>query len=251
VTTTPAGNAPVPGRFLSASWRFLALINYEIDGDVLRPFVPRGILLDAFEGRTYVSVVGFRFLDTRVLGMAIPFHRDFNEINLRFYVRRLGPEGWRRGVVFIREIVPRRAIALVARAVYNEPYVSRRMSHRIDLPAGRPGSGLVEYAWHEGARRSFLRARTRGVAEPPVPGSAEEFITEHYWGYARQRDSGCVEYRVEHVPWNVWQTTEAELDCDVARSYGAPFSACLGAAPSSAFVADGSPVVVRHGVRIP
>ena len=243
---TSPGNAP--GRFLSASWRFLALVNYQIDRDVLQPFVPRGTELEAFEGRTYVSVVGFRFLDTRVLGLAIPFHRDFEEVNLRFYVRRLGPEGWRRGVVFLREIVPRRAIAAVARAVYNEPYVSRRMSHRIDLPAG---SGLVEYSWQEGARRNCLRVRMRGEAQPLVPGSAEEFITEHYWGYARQRDGGCVEYRVEHVPWRVWQTREAVLDCDVARSYGAAFSACLGAAPSSAFVADGSPVVVRRGTRIP
>ena len=241
--TAPA--APIPGPFLSASWRFLAVLNYEIDRDLLLPFVPRATELDAFEGRTYVSVVGFRFLATRVLGVAIPFHRDFEEINLRFYVRRLRPEGWRRGVVFLREIVPRRAIAAVARAVYNEPYVSRRMGHQIDL-----GSGLVEYSWQEGSRRNIVRARARGAAEPLLPGSAEEFITEHYWGYARQRDGGCVEYRVEHVPWRVWQTSEAVLDCDIARSYGTAFTACLSAAPTSAFVAEGSVVVVRHGVRI-
>lgn len=238
-------------EFLTAEWRSLAMLNYEIDPAILLPLVPRGTELDQWKGKTFVSEVGFLFLNTRVAGAAIPFHRNFEEINLRFYVRRKAEDGWRRGVVFIKEIVPRLAIAAVARAVYNENYVARRMWHGTDLSeASFTKSGLVEYGWLERSGRNFLRVRATGRPEPLVVGSEEEFITEHYWGYARQRDGGTVEYRVEHPSWRVWQVGEAEFDCDVERVYGAQFAEALCAKPSSAFVADGSPVIVRKGVRL-
>ncbi len=235
--------------FLTARWRWLAMLNYEVDPALLRPLVPAGTELDAWDGVTYASVVGFMFMDTRVLGVPIPFHRDFEELNLRFYVRRKGPEGWRRGVVFIKEIVPRFAIAAVARVVYGENYVALPMRHRLEI-ATETG-GTVEYGWRLGGRWCSVRATVRGPAGPLAEGSEEEFITEHYWGYARQRDGGTVEYQVEHPRWNVWRAESSSLDCDVAALYGPAFAAPLSAAPRSALVADGSPIIVRQGRRIP
>jgi uncharacterized protein len=241
-------------EFLTAEWRNLAMLNYEIDPAILLPLVPRGTELDTWQGKTFVSEVGFLFLNTRVAGMAIPFHCNFEEINLRFYVRRKAPDikdGWRRGVVFVKEIVPRLAIATVARVAYNENYVARRMWHGTDLSeTSFTKSGIVEYGWMEKSGRNFLRVRTTGKAEPLTLGSEEEFITEHYWGYAAQRDGGTVEYQVEHPSWNVWQVSEAGFDCDVERVYGAQFVEALRGKPSSAFVADGSPIIVRKGVRL-
>lgn len=234
--------------FLTAEWRHLAMINYEIEPAILQPYVPCGTELDQWQGRTLVSLVGFLFLQTKLLGLPLPFHRNFEEINLRFYVRRRAPEGWRRGVVFIREIVPRLAIAAVARGVYNEQYSAHRMWHRVELNG--TASGLVEYGWRTGAQRHFLRLHTVGAAAPINDGSEEEFITEHYWGYAAQRDGGCIEYQVEHPRWQVWQVSRAEFTCDIARVYGQTFTAVLQARPSSAFVADGSRIIVRRGVRI-
>lgn len=238
-------------EFLTAEWRSLAMINYEIDPAILQPLVPRGTELDSWQGKTFVSEVGFLFLNTRVLGAAIPFHQNFEEINLRFYVRRKAEDGWRRGVVFVKEIVPRLAIATVAKVVYNENYVARRMWHGTDLgEASFTKSGLVEYGWIEKSGRNFLRVRTNGKAELLVAGSEEEFITEHYWGYAAQRDGGTVEYQVEHPSWRVWQVSAAEFECDVEHVYGAQFCEALRSKPSSAFVADGSPIIVRKGVRL-
>lgn len=232
--------------FLTAEWRSLAMLNYEIDPAVLRPLVPRGTELDAFEGRTLVSVVGFLFLDTRVLGVPVPFHRDFEEVNLRFYVRRRDTEGWRRAVVFVRELVPRRAIAWLARALYNEPYRALPMRHRVDLATGE-----VTYEWRHAGRWHRIEAETVGAPTLPAPGSEEEFVTEHYWGYTAQRDGGCKEYRVEHPPWPAWQVRRARLDCDIARLYGPPFAEALSARPRSAFVAEGSAVTVYAGRRLP
>jgi uncharacterized protein YqjF (DUF2071 family) len=237
--------------FLTAEWRWLAMLNYEVDPVILKPRVPRGTELDGWQGRTFVSMVGFRFLDTRVRGWAIPFHRNFEEVNLRFYVRRLGDDGWRRGVVFVRELVPRWAIATLARLVYGENYLALPMRHRLDLPQGEASiRGLVEYGWQHKGRWNALSARISGAARPPIPGSQEEFITEHYWGYASQRDGGTVEYRVEHPPWPVWRSSDCALDCDVAALYGPEFAPSLSGAPASAFVAVGSPVFVRRGLPL-
>ncbi len=235
--------------FLTAEWRFVAMLTYAVDPAVLRPYVPCGTELDLWEGRALASVVGLLFRRTRLHGVPVPFHRTFPELNLRFYVRRQAAEGWRGGIVFIKEIVPRRAVALVARAAYNEPYVAMPMRYRVD--GGSPMEGAsVEYAWRHAGRWNRLRVVTAGLGAPPAAGSQEAFVTERYWGYTAQRDGGTVEYRVEHPTWRVWRARESLLDCQVAPLYGAPFVDSLGAPPVSACLADGSPVVVRRGRRL-
>jgi hypothetical protein len=240
--------------FLTAQWRWLVMANYAIDSALLAPYVPRGVELDTWRGRHYVSLVAFLFLDTRVAGWPIPFHRNFEEVNLRFYVRRPNARADQRGVVFIKEFVPRAAIAAVARWVYNENYQACPMRHTIEGDAGNPAelahNGRMSYEWRVQGRWHRLAAQTVGTAQPLQPGSEEEFITEHYWGYAAQRDGGCVEYRVEHPPWLVRQVARLEFEGDLAALYGAPFAETLSAAPLSAFVAEGSPITVRRGVRI-
>ncbi len=226
------------GRFLRAGWYHLVLLNYPVDPAALADYVPAGTEIDFWNGRTYLSVVGFLFRDTRVLGIPVPFHRHFEEVNLRFYVRRHE----RRGVVFIKEIVPKRLIAWVARTLYNENYVALPMRH--DL-----APGLVRYEWYHGSRWHTVEATIEGEPQPLTPGSEEEFITEHYWGYVRQRDGSTVEYQVEHPSWHVWPARTARLDCDVAAFYGTAFAAFLRE-PISAFVAEGSPIVVRRGRRL-
>jgi uncharacterized protein YqjF (DUF2071 family) len=240
--------ADKPDIFLTAEWRWLVFLNYEIDPANLRPYAPPGTEIDAWQGRTFVSLVGFRFLRTRLRGLAVPFHQDFDEVNLRLYVRRRGPEGWRRGVVFVKEFVPLRAVAAVARLAYGERYVALPMRHAIAARVDPPRQAF-DYAWRFGGRWHRLWATTRGSSRHVEPGSEEEFITEHYWGYAARR-GGSVEYAVEHPRWRVWPAAEAGLDADVAANYGPAFVAALSGAPTSAFVADGSPVVVRRSARL-
>ncbi len=238
--------------FLTAQWRHLAMLNFEIGPDVLQPFVPAGTELDSWQGRSFVSIVGFRFLDTRVLGVAIPFHRNFDEVNLRFYVRRKVGDEWRRAVVFVKEIVPRAAIAWTARALYGENYVATRMRHCIEPVGGAavfPQS--VSYAWWWRGREHRIELTLEGEPRDVAAGSAAEFITEHSWGYARRRGGHTTEYRVEHPRWRVSPAVTARLECDVATVYGARFVECLQAPPASAFLADGSEVKVFKGGRIP
>ncbi len=237
-----------PKIFLTAKWRYLAMLNYEIEPYVLAPFVPAGTELDFWNGKTFVSLVGFLFQKTRVRGIPIPFHQNFEEVNLRFYVRRKADDGWRRGVVFIKELVPRRAIAFVARKFYNENYFTLPMSHQIEKSHEEIKS--VSYFWRFGGKENHIKMTTRGGAQLLVEGSEQEFITEHFWGYATQRDGSTMEYRVEHSRWRVWETQAAKLHCDVAKLYGEKFRDVLSRSPSSAFLADGSDVKVYKGVKL-
>lgn len=243
---TDEAAAPVRSRreFLTADWRYLVMLNYEIDPRVLAALVPAGTELDLWEGRALVSAVGFRFLDTRLFGMPIPFHRHFDEVNLRFYVRRRLPSGsMRRGVVFVRELVPRLAIAVLARLIYNEPY--RALVMRSEAPATPVDSpGRLTYAWRLGGTWQHLAATARGTPAMAAPSSEAAFITEHHWGYTRQRDGGTIEYEVAHRPWRLWAAEDPELAADVTRLYGRAFAPALSAAPGSALVAEGSPVTV-------
>jgi uncharacterized protein len=233
------------GAFLTAEWRHLVMLNYAIDPAVLKPLTPLGTELDAYEGKFFVSVVGFLFLNTKVFGCGLPFHRNFEEVNLRFYVRRYTSAGWRRGVVFVRELVPRLAIATVARTVYGEPYRALPMRHRIE----RSAWGIdAEYGWYRGGRWEGIRAKAQGEPSFMQPGSSEEFIAEHYWGYTA-RPGGCSEYEVEHPPWRIWKTAEASLDADVEALYGKAFVESLSARPAGAFIAEGSSIVVCRATR--
>lgn len=231
--------------FLTAEWRHLLMVNYPVDPAVLQRWVPPGVELDFWNGETFVSVVGFLFLDTRVLGVPIPGHRDFEEVNLRFYVRKAAKDSWRRGVVFIKELVPRRAIALTARLFYNEPYVGLPMRHELSLANGVPQVGSrVEYSWCRKEAWESVSGRVGGGYAPMVDGSLDQFIAEHYWGYTAQRDGNTTEYQVEHPRWNVAPVEAPALHCDVKQLYGEPFVKVLNQRPASAFLADGSPVTV-------
>jgi uncharacterized protein YqjF (DUF2071 family) len=235
--------------FLSAEWRDLAMLNYEVDARLLDNYVPRGTVLDSFLGKTYVSLVGFRFCRTKLFGsLAVPFHFDFDEVNLRFYVRRKEGDENRRGVVFIAEIVPRRAIAAMARLVYGENYVCLPMKHRIFTDGSKK---TVEYHWRFKNRWCHLAAQAVGAPELPREGSLEQFITEHYWGYSTQRRGSSLEYYVSHVPWRVWVSTTAGFDGDASELYGVELGRVLQGQPSSTFIAEGSPVTVFRGRKLP
>ena len=225
------------------------MLNYVADPSMLGRFIPQGTELDAWQGKTYVSLVGFLFANTRVLGISVPFHRTFEEVNLRFYVRRTVGGEARRAVTFIRELVPRSAIAMVARLAYNEPYAALPMRHEFGEAVNGEVPGSVEYAWRRKGSWSGIRAKVTGAGHPVVAGSQEEFITEHYWGYTKQRDGSTVEYQVTHPSWRVWKVEASAVFGDVAGLYGADFARILSGPPDSAFLADGSAVAVHNPTR--
>lgn len=231
-------------RFLTAQWSNLVMLNYAIDRVLLDPFVPRGTELDSFEGKIWLSLVGFEFNRTRLHGIRVPFHQSFEEVNLRFYVRRSA----KRGVVFIRELVPKRAAAAVARFAFGENYSHVPMSHRLEHRAD--GALTAEYAWGRGAGRCAMQIQTEGDAFLPAEGSASQFITEHYWGYAAQPGGGCLEYEVRHPRWLVRTAKNAAFIGNPADVYGAGLAKALARKSDSAFLAEGSDVIVMRGAEI-
>lgn len=236
--------------FLTAEWRYLVMLSYEVDPAALAPLVPVGTVLDAWHGRALATMVGFRFLNTRVLGVPVPLHRSFDEVNLRFYVRRHLPNGdVRRAVVFVREFVPRLAVALVARLAYNEPY--RAVPMRSTVPAEAVDApGRLTYEWRTGSGWQRLAATPLGGPAVPDPTSEDAFVAERHWGYTRQRDGSTLEYEVTHPAWRVWRATAPVLAADVTGLYGRAFAGALGGPPASALIAEGSAVSVHSPSRV-
>jgi uncharacterized protein YqjF (DUF2071 family) len=266
----------MPDRpLLTAQWRNLLLLNFPVPTELIASLAPPGTEPDLHNGQSYISIVGFQFQNVRFLGLPWPGHTNFPEINLRYYVRRTIGNEIRRGVVFVREIVPRRAVSIIANRLYNENYITRPMRSALHIAASELSRGdTIEYAWKsriplprregpgEGSSARDRRAspaRTRWnrlsarVAAPlalPPAGSLEEFIVEHYWGYTHSRDGRTNEYRVAHAPWPVAPADNVAWDCDVAATYDEPFAQYLASPPTSALVADGSAIEVFRGHKL-
>ena len=229
-------------KFLTAKWNDLIMVNYEVNPALLTSRVPSGTELDLHEGRCFISLVGFMFLDTRVIGFLVPFHINFEEVNLRFYVRRTTNDETRRGVVFIREIVPRFAIATVARFLYGEPYECCSMTNRRDEIS-------VMYQWQKGSSINGLSVERGDDLGVPVEGSHGSFIIEHYWGYTK-RGERTDEYKVEHPKWNLFSTKNESIEVDFGATYGGEFTFLSEQTPYSVVLAAGSNVSVYKGQTI-
>ena len=234
--------------FLTAQWRYLAMLNFEVDRSVLIPMIPRGTELDDRAGRIFISLVGFLFLDARVLGVPAFLHRDFEEVNLRFYVRRDVGSETRRGVVFIRELVALPLVAAAARMTYNEPYRTVPTKHTITKSDGELRT--AEYRFGGSRDECRFALHVNGEPHPIVAGSDEEFLSERAWGYTTQRDGGTIEYHVKHPRWNTWSNAGCEIAGPLGDFYDEPFASILSVAPASAFIADGSAVAVHLPERI-
>jgi uncharacterized protein YqjF (DUF2071 family) len=233
--------------FLSAEWRKLAIANYSVDPQMLEPYLPYGTELDLWEGHCYVSLVGFMFLDTRLLGIKVPFHVNFEEVNLRFYVKRFEDGTWKRGVVFIKELVPKLALSLVANWVYNENYETLPMSHQwLEQDTHRE----VVYRWKKGGQWQSFQVKASLDAQDMPLGSEPEFITEHYWGYARKTPQRTNEYEVTHPRWQVYTVQDYKISVDFKLVYGPDFAALNNMAPASVMLAEGSKITVEPKKKI-
>ncbi len=229
--------------FLQAEWRKLAMVNYAIDPKLLESYLPFKTEIDFWEDRCYISLVGFMFLNTTIKGFKIPFHTNFEEVNLRFYVRYNDNGEWKRGVVFIKEIVPKPALTFVANTIYKENYETMPMTH---LWETKNDFLMVEYKWKKENWNSF-KIHTSIEKYKIEDGSEEEFITEHYWGYTKIKDKKTSEYGVEHPKWEVYKTKDYSIDVNFQNTYGERFSFLKTETPKSVFLAEGSEIMVKEG----
>jgi len=229
--------------FLKAEWRKLAIANYAIDKDLLTKYLPFGTELDLWNGNCFVSLVGFMFVNTKLLGVKIPFHTNFEEVNLRFYVKRFDNREWKRGVVFIKEIVPKHALTFVANTIYNENYETLPMEHSW---SAKDDLRTVQYKWKKNAKWNSIKIESSIESSKIEPESEIEFITEHYWGYAKVNRTTSNEYEVTHPKWEAYEVKSYEIDVDFGEVYGSEFELLNSKAPTSVMLAEGSEITVEN-----
>jgi len=234
--------------FLTADWHYLLLANYAVEASLLRRHLPVGVELDDWNGTHYASMVGLLFENTRMLGVSFPWHRNFPEVNLRFYVRRKTIDGWKHGVVFVKEIVSKPAIVLVANTIYQEKYVALPMRHHIKTESN--GELALDYNWKVKGEWNYLRGVAAATSEPIPEHSEANFLTENYWGFTRRSATRTSEYEVVHPRWTMRGVSNFAFHCNVAALYGPEFVEVLQQAPTSIFMADGSAVKIMSGEKV-
>lgn len=232
--------------FLKAEWRKLVMVNYAVDPEVLKKYVPYHTELDTFNDTCYVSLIGFMFVNTKMLGIRIPYHINFEEINLRFYVRHGDEQNYKRGVVFIKEIVPRPALSMIANLLYKENYETLPTGHTWLTEGDKL---IVEYKWMKGKLHT-IKTITDKTPVDIIPGSEEEFITEHFWGYTKINSFVTSEYEVAHPRWQIYPVKDYEVNVDFATVYGEDFAFLQYASPVSVYLAEGSEILVKQGGKI-
>jgi uncharacterized protein len=227
-------------NFLKAEWRKLAIINYEVNPEILLKYLPQGTELDFYHGKCYVSLVGFMFLNTKLLGISIPFHQDFEEVNLRFYVKKKERDKWKRGVVFIKEIVPKPALSFVANSVYKENYRTMPMKNHIHQ---KEDELLIKYSWKDKNWHS-IEITAENEALPMQEDSEFGFITEHYYGFTK-KENKTSEYEVCHPKWEHYRVKNHQLEIDFGKIYGKDFEHLNNQQPISVMLAEGSEIKVK------
>ncbi|MBJ2126543.1 YqjF family protein [Flavobacterium sp. IB48] len=230
-------------NFLKAEWKNLTLVNYEIDAEILEKYLPTGTEIDIWDNKCYVSLVGFMFKNTRVLGLKVPFHIDFEEVNLRFYVKRFENGIWKRGVVFIKEIVPKKAITFIANTLYQEHYETQKMRHEI---IENQNTNTFIYQWKNDKEWNTIEIETKKDLSKIEIDSEAEFITEHYFGYTKIDEETTFEYEVTHPRWEQFEVVNHRIDIDFEKNYGSDFGFLQTQKPTSIFLAQGSKITVKN-----
>ena len=227
--------------FLTAKWQNLIMANYEIDSSYLLPYLPKGVELDFYNGKTYISLVGFLFKDTRLFKLPIPLLGTFEEVNLRFYViRKVGNE-LRRGVVFINETVPNKIVAWVANKLYKEHYIAIPTKHSWKRTENIKE---IEYNWLVNKKWNSLKVNSSQTKQKMINGSMEEFIFEHYFGYTKVDNKNSIEYRINHSKWEINPINHHTINCDFGEFYGKDFEILSSTKPHSVMLAEGSDISV-------
>ncbi|MEZ4930819.1 MAG: DUF2071 domain-containing protein [Saprospiraceae bacterium] len=233
--------------FLKAEWKKLILANYAVDEDILKKYLPAKTEIDKWNGTTYVSLVGFMFKNTKVLGLKIPFHVNFEEVNLRFYVKHKQEGEWKRGVVFIKEIVPRHAITFVANTFYKEHYATLPMRHLWEI---KNNNQTIEYAWKLKNKWHSFSVESEINKSIIEPESEAAFITEHYWGYTKINNNTTFEYEVTHPTWDQFKIKNYKIDVDFGSIYGDDFKELNNLNPKSIMLAEGSAITVENKRKV-
>ena len=228
--------------FLTAEWRKLAFANFIIDKNVLKDYIPYGTELDLWKGNCYISVVGMMFKNTKILGVKIPYHVNFEEVNLRFYVRKFEHGRWRRGVVFIKEIVPKSAISFVAKNLYNENYETMKMSHTWKE---KNHKFYVEYCWGKSNTENMMSMTTDNNLKEIEDNTETEFILENYLGFAKVNDQKTHQYTVKHPRWKIYNVEDYNLNVNFGSIYGKPFDFLSKVKPHSVILVEGSEVAIE------
>lgn len=228
--------------FLKARWENIIMANYAVEPELLSAYLPKGVTLDLYNNKAYVSLVGFMFKKTRLFNIPIPWLGTFEEINLRFYVVRQEGNTLKRGVVFVNETIPYKAVAWMANKLYKEHYTAIPTRHFWKI---KNNIKDIRYEWKINNEWNNIQVQASTTSEEITNTSFEEFIFEHYYGYTKINDHATEEYKIKHPRWKINKVLHANINCNFNTMYGTAFSHLNNIESDSVFIAEGSAIEVE------
>jgi uncharacterized protein len=228
--------------FLKAKWENIIMANYAMEPAILIPYLPKGVELDLYNGKAYVSLVGFMFKETKLFNIPIPRLGTFEEINLRFYVVRKEMNEIKRGVVFVNETIPYKAVAWMANKLYKEHYTAIPTRHLWKI---ENEIKTIKYEWKIDNEWNNIEVQALTKSDTMTNDSFEAFIFEHYYGYTKINDNATEEYKIKHPSWKINKVMNIKIDCNFNKMYGEAFEYLGKVEPESVFIAEGSAIEVE------
>lgn len=218
-------------------------MNYIISPEILENYLPAYTIIDYFKGNCFTSLVGFPFRNVEIAGMKIPFYTDFEEINLRFYVKRFDGTTWRKGTVFISEIANKSALKFLANSFLHEKYQTLETRQEI-----KENSELIEtkYSWRTWMNWQFLNLISEKPSESVAEGTEAHFIMDRSSGYQKYDTATTNEYGISHPKWNIYPIRSFDINVDFEESFDSNFPVLNETLPHSVILARGSSVAVKQ-----
>lgn len=188
-------------------WTDLLFAHWPVPAGELQRLVPDGLIVQEFDGTSWVGVVPFRMTGVMRRPLPdLPWISAFPELNVRLYVQRDGKPG-----VWFLSLDAGNALAVwAARRFFHLPYHHARMvlSHQGDR---------FHFHSHRMAVQPLasFEATYQPTAEPVTahPGSLEAFLVERYCLYARSPDGQLYRGEVHHAPWPL-QAAKGEVQAE-------------------------------------
>jgi uncharacterized protein len=196
---------PLPSKpwVMKQTWYDLLFAHWEIDPELIKPFIPKNLMLDTYKGKAWIAVVPFRMSGIRLRNMPqIPFTSKFPEINVRTYVTYQG----KPGVYFLSLDASNYLAVKVANSFFYLPYFLSEMV------VSSEGDSIY---YQSNRSRSKEEFRFKGKYQPISDvfhaecGSLEYWLTERYCLYT-EKHNRLYRGEIHHKPWDL-QEAKAEI----------------------------------------
>lgn len=186
-------------------WNNAVFLHWEVELEELNKFVPSELEIDLFGGKAWVSLVAFTMEKIRPKNLpSFPPVSDFDEINIRTYVKSNG----KTGVYFLSIEGGTSLSCKVAKRISELPYRYSKMNRQ---------KGLYESTNSEFEDRLTLEYQIGNSKENKT--ELDKWLTERY-ALFQDTDQAINEFEIHHLEWPINEIDIKRIELKYLRFKG-------------------------------